>query len=119
RAALITAALAVNIALSAVIALPLLPVPVLAKTPVPALNQVTRDQIGWPAYVRQVAGVYRDLSAGDRAHAVIVTGNYGEHGAIARYGGPYGLPPVYSGQNELWYLARPPGGATVVVLVGL
>jgi hypothetical protein len=119
RRALAGAALAVNVALSAVIALPLLPVRVLARTPIPALNQTARDQIGWPAYVRQVAEVYGRLPAADRARAVVVTGNYGEHGAIARYGRPYGLPAVYSGQNELYHLGPPPDAATVVLLVGI
>ena len=118
RLALVAAAVTVNAVLSAIIALPLVPSSVLGRTPIPAINQVTRDQIGWPAYVRQVADAYRALPDADRAVAVIVTGNYGEHGALARYGGRYGLPAVYSGQNELWYLARPPESATVAVVVG-
>jgi 4-amino-4-deoxy-L-arabinose transferase-like glycosyltransferase len=118
RLALVAAAVAVNVVVSALIALPLVPVAVLGRTPIPAINQVTRDQIGWPAYVRQVADAYHGLPDADRAVAVIITGNYGEHGALVRYGGRYGLPAVYSGQNELWYLARPPESATVVVVVG-
>jgi 4-amino-4-deoxy-L-arabinose transferase-like glycosyltransferase len=119
RPALVGTAFALNVVLSAVIALPLLPVAALAKTPIPEINQGTRDQIGWPAYVRQVADAYRGLPDTDRARAVVLTGNYGEHGAIARYGKAYGLPNVYSGQNELYELARPPDTATVVVVVGI
>jgi hypothetical protein len=119
RQVLVGAALALNMAVSALVALPLLPVPVLAKTPIPAINQTARDQIGWPAYVRQVAEAYRALPAADRAVAVIVTGNYGEAGALARYGGRYALPRVYSGQNELYHLGRPPDSATTAIIVGI
>ena len=115
RQAWLVAALALNVALSVVLALPVLPVGVLAKTPIPAVNQVVRDQIGWGAYVRQVADAYRGL---DPATTVIITGNYGEAGALNRYGGRYRLPHAYSGQNELYYRARPPESARTAVLVG-
>jgi hypothetical protein len=71
-------------------------------------------------YVRQVAAVYTSLSASDRASAVVIAGNYGETGAMTRYGGGDGLPAqIYSGQNALYYLARPPASATVAVVVGI
>jgi 4-amino-4-deoxy-L-arabinose transferase-like glycosyltransferase len=119
RQVLVGVALALNVAVSALLSLSLLPVPVLARTPIPEVNQVTRDQIGWPTYVRQVAQVYQALPAEDRAHAVVVTGNYGEAGAIDRFGPRYGLPKVYSGQNELYNLGAPPDSATVVLLIGM
>jgi hypothetical protein len=118
RRAWVVAAVAVNIGLSAVLALPVLPVSLLAKTPIPAIIQTTRDQIGWPAYLRQVADAYRALPAGERAAAVIITGNYGEAGALNRYGGRYGLPHAYSGHNELYYLATPPASATTAIVLG-
>ena len=118
RAGVVAVAYGVNVVLSAVIALPLLPLHVLGHTPIPTINQVARDQVGWQRYVRQVADVYSGLSTVDRAGAAILTGNYGEYGALVRYGGRYGLPSVYSGQNQLWYLARPPDSARVVVVVG-
>ncbi len=118
RQAWVVAGLALNIAVSAVIALPLLPVSVLANTPIPEINQVVRDQIGWPAYVRQVADAHAGLPTADKAIAVIVAANYGEAGALDRYGGAYRLPKVYSGQNELYYRGRPPESATTVIVVG-
>jgi Dolichyl-phosphate-mannose-protein mannosyltransferase len=118
RRAWVIAAVVVNTALSAVISLPILPVATLAKTPIPAMNQVVRDSIGWQVYTRQVADVYRALPADEQAHTVIVTGNYGEAGALDRYGDRYHLPRVYSGQNELYYRARPPESATTVIVVG-
>ncbi len=120
RARLVGAAVSLNVAVSAVIALPLLPVAALAKTPIPTINQTARDQIGWPTYVREVDTVYATLSAADRQNTVVITGNYGEYGAIARFGVADGLPAqVYSGQNQLWYLAQPPASTTVAVIVGI
>jgi hypothetical protein len=87
--------------------------------PIAALNPADRDSIGWPAYVGQVAQAYQALPAADRAVAVLVAGNYGEAGALDRFGGRYGLPTVYSGHNELYRFGPPPDSARVVVVVGL
>jgi 4-amino-4-deoxy-L-arabinose transferase-like glycosyltransferase len=114
REYLLVAAVALNSLVSVFIALPVLPV---RAAGIPgAVNQAVGDQIGWPEYVRQVGGVYQTLSRADQAHAVIVTGNYGEAGSIDRYGAEYGLPPVYSGQNQLWYYGPPPDDRTVVLV---
>lgn len=117
RRAVLAAGLAVNMATSVVMSLPVLPLSVLGDTPIPGINQAIRDQVGWTTYVRQVADAYRGLPPDERHRAVIITGNYGEAGAIDRYGGKYGLPPVYSGQNELHRLGPPPESSDVVVLV--
>jgi hypothetical protein len=118
RKAVFGVALVVNAIVSALVALPLLPVSALAKTPIADANQATSDQIGWPVYVGQIAKVYRGLPPADRERTVIVTSNYGEAGMLDRYGDPYSLPDVYSGHNELYYRGRPPERATVVVAVG-
>jgi hypothetical protein len=57
-----------------------------------------------------------DLPAADRARAVIVTGNYGEAGALELLG--HDLPPVHSGHNGYWDWGPPPDDRTVVVTVG-
>ncbi|HET7430693.1 MAG TPA: glycosyltransferase family 39 protein [Nocardioides sp.] len=104
---------AVNGAVSAVIALPLVPVGSVGATPVPDVNLLAQDSIGWPAYVDQIGAAYDGLP--DHAHAVVVTSNYGEAGALAR------MRPdvrVFSAQNALFDQARPPDGTTTVVLVG-
>jgi preprotein translocase subunit SecG len=117
RRALLAAGLALNVVVSVFAALPVLPVRSLPAW-VAALNSTHGDSIGWPAYVRQVAGVYQSLPAADRAVAVIVAGNYGEAGAIDRYGPGYDLPDVYSGHNELYRFGPPPDTATVALFVG-
>jgi 4-amino-4-deoxy-L-arabinose transferase-like glycosyltransferase len=118
RRLLLGAAVAVSVAISVVLALPVWPVRSL-PAPIAALNPADRDSIGWPEYVRQVADAYRALPAADRAVAVLVTGNYGEAGALVKYGPAYRLPTVYSGQNELYRFGPPPDSATVVVFVGM
>lgn len=118
RLKLLTAGVALNALVSLVLGLPLVPASVLGSTPIPGINQVGRDSIGWPTYVREIAGVYQGLSPADRADAVIVASNYGEAGAVDRYGAQYHLPAVYSGQDQLFYQARPPASANVVLFVG-
>jgi hypothetical protein len=106
---------ALNAVLTILIGLPLLPVTVVGHTPVLALNPTVGDEVGWPTYVHTVASVFDGLPADAKAHSVIVTGNYGEAGSIVRYGSAYGLPSVYSGQNELYYHGPPPAADTTVI----
>jgi hypothetical protein len=98
------------------IALPVLPLSVLGHTPIPAINQGTRDQIGWPAYVNTIESVYSGLSPADKARAVIFVGNYGEAGSIDRFWSSGDRPGVYSGQNALWNYGPPSDDRTVVVV---
>ncbi|MBB5872273.1 4-amino-4-deoxy-L-arabinose transferase-like glycosyltransferase [Allocatelliglobosispora scoriae] len=108
-------AVAVNVVGSALLVLPVFPVGMLGDSPVPVVNQLMVDQVGWEAYVAQVAAVHSALPAADRADAVVVTANYGESGAVDRYAPAL---PVYSGQNELYFRARPPESARVLIAVG-
>ncbi len=118
RAVTVVAAVAVNAAVSAVIALPLLPVRTLGSTPVPGINTAAADTVGWPRYTDQVGAVYGGLSPADRARAAIVASNYGEAGALTRYGPARGLPRVYSAHNQLYFQARPPDSVSIAVVVG-
>lgn len=114
----VVAGVALNAVVSAVIALPLLPLTVLGHTPVPAVNQAARDQVSWPVYARQVADVVRTLPADEAERSVVIASNYGEAGAIARYGPALGIAEVASGQNALHDQTRPRDAADVVVMVG-
>ncbi|WP_454852025.1 ArnT family glycosyltransferase [Promicromonospora soli] len=100
-----------------VISLPLVPVEELGSTPVAEINSSAQDAVGWPEYVRQIADVHAALPAPDQERAVILTQNYGEAGAVDRFGAEHGLPPVYSGHNELWEYGPPPASATVALVV--
>lgn len=108
------AGLSLNAAVSLVLALPLIPVSVVGSTPIPGINQAARDTVGWPTYVAEVRSVYDGLLATDRARTQLVASNYGEAGALARYGA--GLPPVFSGQNGLYSQGRPT--TPIVIVVG-
>ena len=113
------AALVLSGATTLVVALPLIPLSSLGSTGVPAASSVVGDQVGWPVYVREVAEVVDGLPAADRAHAVLLTANYGEAGALDRYGPRYHLPAAYSGHNELYHYGPPPESTTVAVVVGV
>jgi 4-amino-4-deoxy-L-arabinose transferase-like glycosyltransferase len=113
RRALLAGAVVLSAAVSLVIALPILPAS--DAGPVVDLNDDVGETIGWPEFARTVAGVYRDLPAG----TVILTGNYGEAGAIDRYGPALGLPRAYSGHNAFWDWGPPPDDAAPVVAIGL
>lgn len=114
RRAVAVGLIAVNGLTSAVMALPIVPVAALGATPIPDINQAARDSIGWPRYVAQIGRAV----ASAPPDAVVITGNYGEAGAVARYGPANGIQTVYSGHNELWWQARPPDTATAIVFVG-
>jgi hypothetical protein len=118
RTRLVVACVALNAAVSLLLGLPLVPVSSLGNTPIPGTNQAARDTVGWPTYVRQIANAYGALPASDRANAVVIASNYGEAGAVDRYGAALGLPAVFSGQNQLYQQATPPSSANVVVFVG-
>lgn len=111
-------AVGLSCATAVALALPVFPVTSLPAA-VADVNQTAGDSVGWPTYVREVADVYRSLPVAQRSRAVIITANYGEDGAVARFGAAYRLPAVYSGQNELFDLGPPPARDSVVVLVGL
>lgn len=110
RRALLGGAIALSAVIGAIISLPLLPAK--DSDPVVAVNSDVGETIGWPDLVDAVAAVYRD-------DGVILTGNYGEAGAIERYGPERGLPQPYSGHNAYADWGPPPDGAAPVVTVGL
>jgi 4-amino-4-deoxy-L-arabinose transferase-like glycosyltransferase len=115
RRAVLAVALALSAAVGLLISLPILPTEDAA--PVIAMNGDVGETIGWPRFARTVA----DAAAGlpDRGRAVVLTGNYGEAGAIDRYGPGLGLPAAYSGHNAYGYWGPPPPGAAPVIAVGL
>ncbi len=117
RRVLLIGALALNAVASAVIALPLIPPTALQNSPVPGINEVARESIGWPEFATQVAAVVRGLSPRERAQAVLLTDNYGEAGVLDRYAEQYGLPEVYSGHNELYWRGPPPPSTRIAVVV--
>ena len=83
------------------------------------VNGDLREEIGWRDLVDRVADIRDRLPSDERADAGILTGNYGEAGAIDLYGPARGLPQALSRANSFWlrgYGDKPP--ATLIV-VGL
>lgn len=104
------AGLALNAVVGALFALPIVPASALSSTPIPLVNEVARESVGWPLFVAQVRAVYDALPPAERARAVVLANSYGEAGALWRAG-----LPVYSGQNQLFEYGPPPGDGSVAV----
>jgi 4-amino-4-deoxy-L-arabinose transferase-like glycosyltransferase len=109
------AALGASAIAGALIALPLLPAD--SAGPVVDVNEDVGETIGWPDLVHTVANVYRRLPQRDRA--AILTSNYGEAGAVDRFGPALGLPRAYSGHNAYGDWGPPPDRSRPVITVGL
>ncbi len=71
------------------------------------LPQAIGDQFGWPEMARDVAAIYDALPLEERARTGILTGNYGEAGAINLFGPSLGLPRAYSRHQNHWYWGPP------------
>jgi 4-amino-4-deoxy-L-arabinose transferase-like glycosyltransferase len=115
RAGLLAAALALSLAIDGVLGLPVVPVERLADTPVPDVNYDAGETVGWPTLAAAVERARGDLPAG--ARVAVLTGNYGEAGAIDRFAPR--LAPAYSGHNSYWTWGPPPDDTDVVLAVGL
>ncbi|MEZ0066800.1 hypothetical protein ABIA32_002813 [Streptacidiphilus sp. MAP12-20] len=77
------------------------------------LNGENAETIGWPRFTDTVATVYR-------AHpgATLLAENYGEAGALARYGPALGLPTAYADHNGYARFGHPTGVSATTVAVG-
>jgi hypothetical protein len=80
-------------------------------------NGELREEIGWREMVAEVARIRDSLPPAERARLAIITGNYGETGAIDLYGPRYGLPQAISGTNDAWYRSygNPPPQTLIVL----
>jgi hypothetical protein len=76
------------------------------------------EQIGWDEMTAQVAEVYHALPAEEKSRAGILTGNYGEAGAINLYRDEYDLPEVISPVDSFWLKGPPAENIDVLVVVG-
>ena len=114
RRAALVAAVVLSGLIAGTIALPVLPREELG--PVLALNEDAGETVGWPSFAEQVAGVRDAMPGGERA--VIFTANYGQAGAIDRFGPNHGLPRAYSGHNAYHDWGPPPDRDGPVIAVG-
>jgi hypothetical protein len=116
---------------TACLALPLLPLSVVAQViaaiPVepPAAERGEKspvqgfgDMIGWREQAEVVAEVYRSLPEEDRGRVAILTYNYGEAAALERFGTRFGLPVPISTHNNYWIWGPRGWDGRVAILLG-
>jgi hypothetical protein len=106
-------------ALAAPVALPVLPARALHTVPLQKINYDLGEEIAWPRLVALVARQYDALPAAQRARTTILAGNYGEAGAIDRYGPGDRLPQAYSGANNFWLWGPPPAADSAAIAVNV
>jgi hypothetical protein len=131
RRALIGAML-VSAAVSAPMAIPLLPVetflryaaflglqnPKEERHEMGRLPQFYADMFGWRNMAEQVAAVFHGLPPQDQAHAVIFGYNYGDAGAIDYYGPTLGIPNAISRHNNYFLWGPGPVDPQVAIVIG-
>jgi 4-amino-4-deoxy-L-arabinose transferase-like glycosyltransferase len=104
---------------AAPIAVPVLPAGRMVDAGLAEVREDWAEMLGWPELAATVATVWRQLPTGERARASIVTGNYGQAGAIDRFGPGLGLPAATSGHNGYWFWAEEGRAGAPVVVVGI
>lgn len=110
-------ALALGAVLSGALMLPIAPINSPWWQVVSKAHDNFVEEIGWPELVATVADIYHALPASEQAQTGILTGNYGEAGAINLLGSAYNLPQAISGIDSYWlrgYGDPPP--QTLIVL---
>lgn len=101
------------------IALPVVPAADLRASGVAGANYDAGETVGWPAFVAEIAAVYRGLPAAQRPGTVILASNYGEAGAVQHFGpDDRRRAAVYGVHNAYWYWGPPPASAATAVAVG-
>jgi hypothetical protein len=118
RTWILGAAIAVSAAISAPLALPLLPARDLQGSIVLALNPDQGETVGWPRFVQTMDRAWRAIPSGERRRTAIFTGNYGEAGAVDLLGSKLGLPRAYSGHNAFSEWGIPPATDRHALIVG-
>jgi hypothetical protein len=82
-------------------------------------NDNFREEIGWPELVETVTAIRDSLPIGERAQTGILTGNYGEAGAVDLYGPARGLPAAISGIDSYWLRGYPDPPPQTLIVLGL
>jgi 4-amino-4-deoxy-L-arabinose transferase-like glycosyltransferase len=104
---------------AAPIALPVLPARQMVDVGLAGAREDWAEMLGWPELAATVAAAWNRLPASERARASIVTGNYGQAGAIDLYGPELGLPAATSGHNGYWFWATDGQPGAPLVAVGI
>lgn len=112
------AGMAVGAGTFALITMPVAPVGSAVWKFTSKVHDQFREEIGWTDLAQTVARVYESLPVEERSRTGILTGNYGEGGALNLYGPAYGLPRAMAGTNSFWYRGYTEPGPETVIVVG-
>jgi hypothetical protein len=82
------------------------------------LHDQFREEVGWPELAQAVAKVYNALPPEERNGTGVLSGNYGEAGALNLYGPELGLPHAMSLTNSFWYRGYDPRLPQIVIVTG-
>ncbi len=118
-AAAVSGAMLAGAVIAAPVALSVLPARTLHTVPLQKINYDLAETIAWPKLVALVAREYDSLPAPQRQQTAILAGNYGEAGAIDRYGPGLALPQAYSGANNFWLWGPPPAADSAAIAVNV
>src|SRR5215217_3639609 len=83
------------------------------------LPQIFADRFGWENLVATVDRVYEELPTEERERACVLTGNYGEAGAVDFFGPRYRLPGAISGHNSYYIWGPGDCAGEVVISIGV
>ena len=83
-----------------------------------ARSEDLREEQGWATFVQTVAQVRDSLAPAQRSSVGVVTGNYGEQGAVEILGRDYGLSAPISLTNSAWLRGYPTPQPTVLIVAG-
>ncbi|MGH2908421.1 MAG: glycosyltransferase family 39 protein, partial [Solirubrobacteraceae bacterium] len=111
-----TTAVVISAAVSALIALPLLPERSLQGSAVMALNPDQGETVGWTRFITTISNAWHALPPAERQQTAIFTSNYGEAGAIDLLGS--NLPRAYSAHNGFSEWGIPPPKDTHALVLG-
>jgi hypothetical protein len=81
-------------------------------------NGDMREELGWEELVRTVGGIRDSLPDEQRRNVGVLTGNYGEQGAVEMLGPAYNLPIPISMTNSAWLRGYPPVPPSTLIVVG-
>ncbi len=114
---LVWAVLVADVVIMGAITLPIAPANSTWAAHAMKINGDFREELGWPELVQTIAQIRDSLPTEEHARLGILTGNYGEAGAVNLYGPQYGLPRAISGVNSFWQrgYGDPPPQTLIVV----
>jgi hypothetical protein len=81
-------------------------------------NGDLREEIGWNELVKKVASIRDSLPPEQQIGLGVLTGNYGEQGAVEMLGPAYRLPMPISMTNSAWLRGYPAPPPTTLIVLG-